>query len=198
MKKALILFTKNPEAGKVKTRLAATIGNEAALKVYNQLLLYTVSATEYLPVDMFVFYSDHIPQDDIFSNKNYIKEMQQGMDLGERMKNAFASTFERGYAEIVIIGADCPDISSAIIMNAFDDLNNNDVVIGPAEDGGYYLLGLKALHTELFEDIEWSTEKVLHHTITKCKASKHIYHLLPVLNDIDVEKDLVHLNKNAI
>lgn len=193
MKEALIIFTKNPEAGKVKTRLAATIGNEAALSAYVQLLSHTVSITNYLPVDKFVFYSSHIEQKDIWNNKHFFKQVQAGSDLGDKMKNAFAATFQKGYDKIVVIGTDCPDLNADIIMNAFAYLNSHDVVIGPAEDGGYYLLGMKQLYSELFEDINWSTNTVLDETRIKCKSLNLNYGLLPVLNDIDEEKDLIHL-----
>ncbi|MGI8634460.1 MAG: TIGR04282 family arsenosugar biosynthesis glycosyltransferase [Segetibacter sp.] len=189
-KEALLIFAKNPEAGKVKTRLAATVGNEVALSIYNQLLLHTVSATEYLPVVKFVFYSNHIAQGDVWSSKHYHKKAQQGDDLGEKMKNAFASIFQESYDKAVIIGTDCPDLNAAIIMNAFTYLRSYDVVIGPAEDGGYYLLGMKELHCKLFEDIQWSTSTVIHDTLSKCAALQLNYYLLPVLNDIDEEKDL--------
>jgi len=197
MKDALIIFTKNPEAGKVKTRLAATLGNEAALSVYVQLLSYTVSITNYLPVDKFVFYSNHILQEDIWNNKHFFKQVQAGSDLGERMKNALDVTFQDGYDKIVIIGTDCPDLNAGIIMNAFAYLNSHDVVIGPAEDGGYYLLGMKQLYSELFENIIWSTNTVLNETQMKCTALQLNYYLLPVLKDIDEEKDLVHLQKQV-
>lgn len=191
---ALLIFAKNPEAGKVKTRLAATMGNEAALAIYHQLLLRTASATECLPVDKFVFYSNHIGQEDAWKSKHYFKEVQQGSDLGERMTNAFASIFRKGYDQAVIIGTDCPDLSAGIIMDAFAYLQVHDVVIGPAEDGGYYLLGMKELHQGLFEDVRWSTGTVLHDTISKCAALQLNYHLLAVLRDIDEEKDLGALN----
>jgi len=194
MKDALIIFTKNHEAGKVKTRLAATLGNEAALSIYVQLLSHTVSITNYLPVDKFVFYSGHILQEDIWSNKHFFKQVQAGSDLGERMKNAFAATFQKGYDKIVIIGTDCPDLNAGIIMNAFAYLNSHDVVIGPAEDGGYYLLGMKQLYSELFENIIWSTNTVLNETQMKCTALQLNYCLLPVLKDIDEEKDLQTFN----
>ncbi|MEO6549029.1 MAG: TIGR04282 family arsenosugar biosynthesis glycosyltransferase [Ferruginibacter sp.] len=190
MKHALIIFAKNPEAGKVKTRLAAAIGNEAALAVYHQLLFHTVSATQYLPLDKFVFYSDYIQQEDIWCNKNYFKELQQGIDLGERMKNAFASVFKKGYEKVTIIGTDCPCLNAEIIVNAFAYLQYNDVVIGPAEDGGYYLLAMDKLHQQLFEGIEWSTGNVLNATISKCDALQLKHYLLPILNDVDEEKDL--------
>ncbi|MEO6667869.1 MAG: TIGR04282 family arsenosugar biosynthesis glycosyltransferase [Ferruginibacter sp.] len=190
MKQALIIFAKNPEVGKVKTRLAASIGNEAALAVYHQLLLHTVSATEYLLVDKFVFYSDYIQQEDIWCNKHYFKELQQGIDLGERMKNAFALIFQKGYDKIAIIGTDCPGLNAEIIMNTFACLQYNDVAIGPAEDGGYYLLAINKLHDELFEGIKWSTDNVFNITISKCDALHLTHYLLPVLNDVDEEKDL--------
>ncbi len=185
----MLIFTKNPEAGKVKTRLAATLGDDEALAIYRQLLSHTISVTEYLPVDKFVFYSNHIEQEDFWHSKHYYKEVQQGFDLGERMKNAFDVTFQNGYDKIVIIGTDCPDLNAGIIMNAFAYLNSHDVVIGPAEDGGYYLLGMKQLHSQLFENITWSTSIVLDETVTKCAALQLDYCLLPVLKDIDEEKD---------
>jgi uncharacterized protein len=189
-KQALLIFTKNPEAGKVKTRLAATMGNDAALAIYHQLLLHTVSVTEYLLVEKFVFYSNFIEQEDVWNSKRYHKEVQQGADLGERMKNAFTSAFRKGYDKIVIIGTDCPDLNAGIIMNAFVYLQSHDVVIGPAEDGGYYLLGMKRLYSDLFENLQWSTKAVFNDTLKICDELELTYQLLPVLNDIDEEKDL--------
>jgi len=189
-KKALLIFTKNPEAGKVKTRLAATIGNEAALAVYQQLLLHTVSVTAYLPVDKFVYYSNYIEQEDVWHSEHYYKQVQQGVDLGERMKNAFAAAFQNGYGKVLIIGTDCPYLNAEIIMKAFIYLQSHDAVIGPAEDGGYYLLGMKQLYPDLFGNIQWSTHTVLNDTLKLCDNLKLTYQLLPVLNDIDNEKDL--------
>lgn len=189
-KEALLIFTKNPEAGKVKTRLAATLGDEAALSIYRQLLLHTVSATEYLPVDKFVFYSNHIGQKDYWSDKNYYKLLQEGNDLGERMKNAFVAAFQKGYHKVAIIGTDCPDLNAPVIMNAYVYLEDHDIVIGPAIDGGYYLLGMKKLHPRLFEKIDWSTGKVLAQTLKICESSNLSTFLLPELSDIDDENDL--------
>lgn len=195
MKNALIIFTKNPEAGKVKTRLAATIGNDAALAVYVQLLSHTVSITDELPSDKFVFYSSHIMQEDIWDNKHFFKQLQSGHDLGERMKNAFTDIFQQDYNKIVIIGTDCPHLNPEIILNAFAYLDLHDVVIGPAEDGGYYLLGMKQLHPQLFENISWSTDAVLTETQITCDDLQLDYYLLPTLKDIDEEKDLVHFKR---
>ena len=196
-KEALLIFTKNPVPGKVKTRLAATVRNDVAFSVYQQLVKHTLVITSGLPVDKFVFYSDEVEQEDVWNEKHYLKQLQQGNNLGERMNNAFASTFKKGVNKVVVIGTDCPGLDAGIIMNAFTYLDKYNVVIGPAADGGYYLLGMKQHHPQLFENIPWSTNIVLEETISKCVASHLDYWLLPVLNDIDEEKDLIHLKKNV-
>ncbi|MEP6700956.1 MAG: TIGR04282 family arsenosugar biosynthesis glycosyltransferase [Bacteroidota bacterium] len=193
MKEVLIVFAKNPDAGKVKTRLAASIGNEAALFVYQNLLAHTVSITKELPVEKFVFYSENVILQDIWDDKHFSKQVQAGNDLGERMKNAFADTFQKGYNKSVIIGTDCPELNAGIIIKAFDYLDLYDVVIGPAEDGGYYLLGMKQLHSQVFENINWSTDAVFEETRMKCDTLKLNYALLPVLRDIDRVEDLKYL-----
>lgn len=190
MKQALIIFAKNPILGQVKTRLAATVGNDTALSVYRQLLAHTVSVTSYLPVEKIICYGTSIEEQDIWTNEIYNKQVQHGDDLGERMKHAFDYAFERGNNEVTIIGADCLEISSAIIMNAFAWLKEYDIVIGPASDGGYYLLAMKQMHEQLFKKISWSTDKVLQQTLAICDAQNLTVHLLPELSDIDTEKDL--------
>lgn len=195
MKEALIIFTKNPDAGKVKTRLAATIGDEKALAVYVRLLSHTASVSSDLPMDKFVFYSDQIIKDDTWDDAVFYKEIQKGNDLGEKMENAFENIFEKGYRKIVIIGTDCPELNAGIIINAFACLDTRDVVIGPAADGGYYLLGMPQLHGSLFRNISWSTNIVLKETTDRCHTSNLKYGLLPILNDIDEEKDLIYFGK---
>jgi len=186
----LMIFTRNPEAGKVKTRLAATIGIKDALIVYEQLVNQTKVVTEDLPLDKIVFYSEYIADRDIWSNEVYHKELQEGEELGARMKNAFALAFERGYSSAVIIGTDCPQLNEHIIQDAFSKLNGVDVVVGPALDGGYYLLGLKENHPFLFENINWSTDKVLPETINRCSQAGLKFLLLQPLHDVDEQKDL--------
>ncbi|HWJ26687.1 MAG TPA: TIGR04282 family arsenosugar biosynthesis glycosyltransferase [Flavisolibacter sp.] len=193
-KKALLIFTKNLEVGKVKTRLAATIGDEKALSVYKQLVLNTASTTKHLPIDKFVFYSNAIEEDDVWNGNNFHKEVQQGNDLGERMKNAFAAIFQKGYDKAVIIGTDCPSLKGNIIQDAFNKLVDVDVVIGPALDGGYYLLGMKKCYPFLFEDMHWSTANVIAETIRRCKSRGLLFLLLEALQDIDEEEDLETLN----
>lgn len=190
MKDALLIFSKNIQYGKVKTRLAATIGNEQALFIYQQLVAHTISVTKSLKVDKTVFYSDFINEKDDWENHLYQKELQEGKDLGERMKNAFKSSFTNGYDKVVIIGTDCFELSEGMINTAFERLNGDDVVLGPAKDGGYYLLGVKQFHPSLFENIEWSSEKVLTQTLTIAMRLNLSVFLLPELSDIDTEPDL--------
>ncbi len=190
MKKALLIFAKNPTYGHVKTRLAVTIGNDLALAVYQHLLRYTSSITNDLPVEKIVFYSNAIEEHDTWNNEVYKKQVQSGHDLGERMQSAFIYAFEEGNKEVVIIGTDCLELTSAIIMNAFTGLKNNDVVIGPASDGGYYLLAMKQMHHQLFHNIKWSTNEVLKQTLAICKNENLLVYQLQELSDIDTENDL--------
>lgn len=186
--KALLIFTRNPELGKVKTRLAKTIGNEKALAVYKDLLLHTRDETKTVDCDRYVFYDTAIIKDDIWTEDLYIKELQANGDLGQRMQAAFDLLFKKGYKNCVIVGSDLFDLSASQIESAFTHLQNYDAVIGPAEDGGYYLLGMNASTPAVFNNKEWGTETVFEATMNDLK-SKKVYQL-PVLNDIDTYEDL--------
>ena len=190
MNQALLIFVKNLVSGKVKTRLAVTIGNDGAMLVYKQLIQHTVSITQDLPFEKIVYYSDTIENQDLWNNQIYQKQVQSGNDLGQRMQQAFAFAFRKGNQKLVIIGTDCLEINSTHIINSFHWLKTHDVVIGPARDGGYYLLAMKQMHVQLFENIQWSTEHVLKQTLTVCRALNLTVHLLPELSDIDSEEDL--------
>ena len=193
MDNALIIFIKNPVKGKVKTRLAATIGDDMALAIYQKLIKHTLDIVMDAAADKFIFFSNTIDETIGHKNTPVHKAIQFGNDLGEKMKNAFERLFKSEYKCIIIIGTDCPGITSNILLEAFSKLNNNDVVIGPAMDGGYYLIGMKEMYGKLFEDISWSTSTVLHSTIERCKINNWAYALLTALSDVDEEKDLVHL-----
>jgi uncharacterized protein len=195
MEKALIIFVKNAQEGTVKTRLAATVGNSKALFVYKQLLKHTMEISSYVKARKFVFYSSFIEQEDEWDNKVFTKKNQSGDNLGERMKNAFAEVFSEGHNKICIIGCDCPSLNKGIVEAAYAALELHDVVVGPAFDGGYYLIGMKELHPRLFEGIDWSTPTVFEKTISICKSGNLNWSLLPVLHDVDEEKDLVHFQE---
>ena len=191
-KKALIIFTRNPELGKVKTRLAKTVGDKTALEIYKFLLNHTEEITRNLKVDKYIFYSENIHKNDLWNPEIFRKKLQRGEDLGMRMQESFSELFAMGYERIVIIGSDIIDLKQKDIENAFEMLVTNSFVIGPAMDGGYYLLGMKSLKKELFQNKNWSTESVLQDSIKDLKDET--YYLLPEKNDIDTYEDLKDLD----
>ena len=184
----LIIFTRNPEPGKVKTRLAKDVGNITAFKIYNFLLEHTVSVTKNLTVRKEVYYSEAIAENDIWETEIFTKKLQQGEGLGKRMKNAFQEGFRNGYKNIIIIGSDLYDLQREDLEKAFQLLQEKDAVIGPATDGGYYLLGMNQLFPEVFEDKEWGTSSVLENTLKDLKG-KNIA-LLEARNDVDYYSDI--------
>ncbi len=186
----IIIFTKNPELGSCKTRLAATIGDKAALSIYEQLLDYTISFCKRLSFPKKVYYSSAISKFDRWSSPGFYKDKQVDGDLGERMKAAFKKEFEDGATSVVIIGTDCAQINESDIQEAFRLLSQNEVVIGPADDGGYYLLGMNYLIPELFENKSWSTEYLMSETLTTLDANQIEYKLMDTKSDIDIEEDL--------
>ncbi len=187
-KNALIIFTRNPELGKCKTRLAATVGDEAALKIYNFLLQHTVKITTPLKADKFVYYSVEHRESDSWDNSIFSKKVQSGEDLGTRMQQAFSEIFKLGYERAIIIGSDMYDMDTQDIQNAFTALETHDAVIGPAEDGGYYLLGMKAVHEAVFKNKTWGTDTVLAATLHDLKDLKVAK--LEEKNDVDYYEDI--------
>ena len=190
-KNLLLIFTRNPELGKVKTRLAKTVGDETALEIYKFLLEKTRDISSKVSSDKAVYYSIKVRENDIWDSSIYQKHQQVGEDLGFRMLNAFKDSFEAGYEKVMIIGSDLYDLTSENIETAFNELNNNDLVIGPAEDGGYYLLGMNSLHSTIFKNKNWGTETVRKDTLLDLK-DKNVK-LLAFKNDIDVYEDILNI-----
>lgn len=186
--KLLLIFTRNPKLGKCKTRLAATIGDQAALDIYMILLRHTAEITKDLNCSKEVHYTEEPETNDLWDKLTYTKRLQSGEDLGERMYNAFKSGFQKGYKKIIIIGSDIYDLNSETIEEAFAELENSDFVIGPAADGGYYLLGMKSISKEIFINKEWGTNSVLKDTLNNLRDKK--VKLLQIKNDIDIYEDL--------
>lgn len=187
-KNLLLIFTRNPELGKVKSRLAKTVGDKSALEIYTFLLEKTKDVSLKVNADKAVYYSLKIRNNDIWDENIFQKHQQVGQDLGIRMLNAFQNSFDAGYQKVMIIGSDLHDLSSEIIEKGFVELDKNDVVLGPAEDGGYYLLGMKKLHSELFYNKAWGTASVRKDTLKDLQ--KVSVHLLEELNDVDVFEDI--------
>lgn len=190
MKQALIIFVRNPVLGKVKTRIAKTLGDENALRLYKKLLAHTQLTVRDIACDKFIFYADAVNNNDDWCNDLYFKEQQDAKELGERMSAAFEKIYGKGYNKVLIIGSDCYELTPGIIEEAFVALEKNAVVVGPAKDGGYYLLGMKKFHSSLFEIKAWSTNSVLQETLQQCTQLTLSYYLLPVLNDVDDATDI--------
>lgn len=187
MSNCLIIFVKNAQLGKVKTRLAKTMGDEEALRIYQVLLNHTHEITIPLEFSKQVYYSEHLEDEDIWG-KEFECFVQDGGDLGHRMSNAFQEAFNT-HDRICIIGSDCAALHTELIQDAYEHLDLQDVVLGPAIDGGYYLLGMKNYHPEIFENINWSTSTVLAETIARIKKLGLSYSRLPELSDIDTQED---------
>ncbi|MEN9415438.1 MAG: hypothetical protein RLZ62_1742 [Bacteroidota bacterium] len=190
-RETLIIFIKNPEKGKVKTRLASASGDDAALRIYHYLLKKTRSAALGTECDRLLCYSGYIPAADEWPDASFRKAVQSPGDLGQRMASAFSEAFRSGAQKAVIIGSDCPEIDSGLIRNAFDALEHTDFVVGPACDGGYYLLGMKQFTPEVFGGIHWSTASVAEETLRLIRSIGRKYTLLPRLSDIDEYDDWV-------
>ena len=185
----LIIFIKNPVAGKVKTRLAATIGDQRALGVYLNLMQHTRETALAVASNRYLFYDTELNSKDDWSPQDYIKEVQVNGDLGDRMQAAFKRVLSEN-RKAVIIGSDCPEINPEIIDSALRKLELADVVIGPTYDGGYYLLGMKETHSELFTDMTWSIDSVYEETLSRIKKKGLLYAACPMLSDMDNEEDL--------
>lgn len=186
----LIIFVKNLVPGMVKTRLAEDVGMFLALDVYQELVNNTAKVVKKVDVDKIVFYSEYVEVEDSFDAENIEYHIQEGNELGERMNNAFQVGFDKGYSRVIIIGSDCYDLKKKHLVEAFDQLEINDIVVGPAKDGGYYLLGLNGPCPALFEGKTYSHAKVFQELMAEAEELELEVHLLEKLNDIDTLEDL--------
>ncbi|QJD78043.1 TIGR04282 family arsenosugar biosynthesis glycosyltransferase [Spirosoma rhododendri] len=192
----LIIFVKNPIAGQVKTRIARIVGDEKAVAVYRELLRHTQAITQPLSDRRVVYYGDFINPDDGWNG--YDKQLQRSpADLGERMQDAFAREFSAGAERVVIIGSDCLAITTEHLRLAFDALEQADIVIGPATDGGYYLLGMKQPQPFLFADMPWSQPELFQLTELAILQNGLTVELLETLTDIDEWTDYQRATQQA-
>lgn len=188
--KALIIFTRNPQLGKGKRRLAASVGDQAAHKIYLFLLEHTRKVTAQVDAVRQVWYSEEAPEEDLWDKDKFDKFTQQGNDLGERMYNAFAKALIT-FPKAIIIGSDLYDLSAKDIELAFDKLDHHDAVIGPAEDGGYYLLGFKNKQvSSVFANKNWGTDTVYRDTRKDLEAVDTA--VLDMRNDVDYYEDIAN------
>jgi rSAM/selenodomain-associated transferase 1 len=184
----LLVLTRNPELGKVKTRLAKGVGQENALTIYKQLLQHTHDVVIENECTKRVGYSVKVRENDLWETSLFEKFQQEGDDLGQRMKHAFSEAFSDDYQKVIIIGSDLYDLQPHHLEEAFDALTSHDAVIGPAKDGGYYLLGMRSLIPDIFKNKEWGSDSVLKDTLES--LTPYTVHTLEELNDIDFAEDL--------
>ncbi len=186
--KAIIIFAKYPEPHKVKTRLGAQIGHTLAADLYRIFIEQTIALAAACSADrIFIAYEpkEHASEFQKILPVGVATFPQDGIDLGKRLLNAFQWTFSQGASRVVIIGSDSPTLPPQFIGSAFDSLQYSDIVIGPAVDGGYYLIGSKTAHPQLFENIEWSSTSVLEKTLERASELRLTYSLLSKWYDVD-------------
>ncbi|NEP12658.1 MAG: glycosyltransferase [Symploca sp. SIO2C1] len=195
MEERLIVFSRYPEPGKTKTRMIPALGAEGAAKLQRQLTEETLLQVRELatsrPLSVEVHFSGGTQQlMQAWLGNDFAYQPQTTGDLGKRMSSAFAASFAAGMTGVVIIGIDCPDLKAELMAQALEALEQCDLVLGPAEDGGYYLIGLKRMIAELFVGISWGTSQVRQQTVEIAKKLDLAIAFLPLLNDIDRPEDL--------
>lgn len=183
IKPTIIILARYPELGKVKSRLAKEIGEEKALEIYRLMLQKTIDEVEASSLN-YIFHWSGAAESFSFLPQG-IPQVEG--DLGEKMWGAIQDQIQ----PVIIIGTDCPDLNSTILNQASSLLLTNDIVFGPAHDGGYYLIAMKIPSKKLLEGILWSTSSVLQESIKICNREGLTFGLLPTLNDVDEKKDLL-------
>jgi uncharacterized protein len=189
MKEALIIFQKNRIPGQVKTRLAKTLGDEKALEIYDFMVANTHTCAKQADVSTFVYFSHQAEEQELW-NYAQVTVQTQDPDLGIRMFDAISEKLQEGFEKVVLIGTDFLDFKAEFITDAFSKLITRDYVFGPSEDGGYYLVGCKKIHTEVFYDKVWSTETVLKEALAEINTLGLSVDFTEIINDIDTEEDL--------
>ena len=200
----IIIFTRYPEPGKAKTRLIPDLGPMGAARLHQRMTELVVAvargvgATDYKnDVGIIVCYTGAGQKDfKAWLGPDLCYDLQSPGDLGARMRAAFANTFNQGAKRSLLIGADIPDISRQIFLQALDGLQEHDIVIGPAVDGGYYLIGMKSLQPELFTCIDWGTSRVYSQSLEIITRLGLTSKKLPILNDIYRPEDLLTLHND--
>lgn len=186
------MFVRAPEAGRVKTRLAATLGADGALRVYRRLAEHTVREARAVDAELRVHFTPADRESEVRAwlgdGPRYLAQAEG--DLGTRMEAAFRSAFADGAERVVIVGSDLPDLTAALLRRAFGALDEHPAVLGPALDGGYYLLGMRAMIPGVFDGVPWSTDAVLARTLQRMRAAGIEPALLPALADVDEADDL--------
>lgn len=196
----LIIMLKYPTPGEVKTRLAPAMGKQRACELYQLLVRHTLATTRKFASSAAVSVKARVAgapheravREWIGSGIDF--QPQGDGDLGARMERALNESFASGASPAVLIGGDCPELGVQQLERAFEILKTKELVIGPAADGGYYLIGLRRLVPAIFRNISWSTDTVLTETLVAAEREGLAFELLETLHDIDMPEDLVHWN----
>jgi rSAM/selenodomain-associated transferase 1 len=195
MEKCLIIFSRYPEPGTTKTRMIRVLGATGAANLQRQMTEHTLKQVQQLQESGSVEVEIHftggnykLMSEWLGTNLTYYSQVAG--DLGKRMESAFAQAFQKGKQKVVTIGIDCPDLNPSILKSAFEALQKQDLVLGAAEDGGYYLIGLNRLIPELFKNISWGSDRVLAQTEAIVQRLGLNIAYLPQLRDIDRPEDL--------
>ena len=185
---------KYPEPGEVKTRLAESIGSDKAAKLYRSFILDLLAKLESTRLPFAICFYPQRKKELLMEwlGEGYEYIPQKGADLGERMAGAFLDAFAGGHRRVILIGSDFPDIPESFFKESLDALKTHDSVIGPAMDGGYYLIGFRkeTFFHQAFEGMDWGTEGVFRQTLSILKDHGKGVYVLPVWNDIDTIEDL--------
>lgn len=190
----LIMMVKDPEKGKVKSRLAARVGDDLAAALYRAIVTDILNATRKGRYNLRIAFYPPGSVDNIrdWLGDDYTLQAQEGNDLGERMRNAFRKAFREGFTKVALIGSDIPGLTDEVVREAFSSLEGNNAVIGPAFDGGYYLIGFRheGFLAEAFDGIGWGTGAAYRQTMQVFAAKGQKVHVLPTLRDVDTLEDL--------
>ncbi len=190
---AVIVFLKAPEKGRIKTRLSKVLDESFVIELYKGFIRDTLLVLPSI-ADKFIYFLPSEKKDEVISwlGNGYQYAVQTGQDLGEKMSNAFKDGFSKGYDRLVLIGTDIPEISKSHLHQAFDALETKDAVIGPASDGGYYLIGFnkESFSEKIFHGIHWSTTNVFGETLKAMVEMNLQYEQVLELNDVDTPEDL--------
>lgn len=189
---AVLVFVRAPEAGRVKTRLAADVGDDAALRVYVRLAEHALTEARASGAAVRVLFTPAEAGGAVRrwlgGDADYLAQAEG--DLGTRMRRAFEDAFAAGFRRVVVVGSDLPDLSAGLLRRALASLEARDAVVGPARDGGYYLLGLRRVVPEVFRGIAWSTPAVLDETVERLRRAGIEPVFLEPLSDVDRVEDL--------
>ena len=197
----ILLFVKAPVRGKVKTRLAAALGEDAALELHRSFAADLLSTIDAIGYALQVYFTPPDARDAVAAwlgrDRRYAP--QEGADLGSRMENAFRAAFAAGARSAVLVGSDLPDLPGAVFGEAFQALDGHDAVVGPAKDGGYYLIGFRkeTFLPGIFPGIAWGTDRVLRETLGRFSGAQYRVRLLGEWQDVDMNEDLACLRQRA-